>query len=438
MNIQTIAGVLFLIALVHSKTVNKKSYSKPLINTQDTVDDGSSMSADSKFKTTLNVALYPFLPDLDGDSHQNLLKYIKNEFEKHYQNVRLVLRPLSVFDPFYDVDELTKWLNSSGDAYDIVEVDTVLLGDLVNAGVAAPQYLQTAKPPPDWHPAAVSAVTVNGEIYGYPHLLCSILLFTRDNQIASSATIDDLVRNMNTAQPQYPYGLVGNLNSSWDTVSLYYDAYKENNFPYNNYYGAADEWSHTALESLRKIAQLCTPHPTNINECVNGYFNDNYDLPAKLFGIRQAQALYGYSERLFHVLKEAVAANYTSNQNIKIAPLPLGEIPNESLFFTDAFVFRRGMSNEKLQAARNFVQFLATPKMQAAAVAAEETAKNKQLLRYLLPISSKAYDVPPLSTDYFYQTYFRNLTGLNVPNTGLNQRRQQAEPWLAAYLNRPF
>ena len=301
----------------------------------------------------------------------------------------------------------------------------------------APQYLQTPKPPVDWHPAAASAVTVNGEIYGYPHLLCTILLFTRNAQVAASATVDDLVRNINAAQPQYPYGLAGNLNSSWDTVSLYYDAYRENNFPYDNYYGAADEWSHDALKSLRKIAQLCTLHP-NINECVNGYFNDNYDLPAKLFGIRQTQALYGYSERLFHVLKEAVAANYTNNQNTKIAPLPLGEIPNEPLFFTDAFVFRRGMSNDKLEAARNFVQFLATPKMQAAAVGAEETAKNKRLLRYLLPISSKAYDEPPLNTDYFYQTYFRNLTGWNVPNKGLNQRRQKAEPWLAAYLNRPF
>ena len=437
MNIQTIFGILFVIALVDSKTVTTKSYSKPSINIQDTIEDVSSMSRDSKVKTTLNVALYPYIPDLDGDNHQNLLKYIKTEFEKRYQSVRLVLRPMSVFDPFYDVDELSKWLNSSGDTYDIVEVDTVLLGDLVDAGVAAPQYLQTSKPPVDWHPAVASAVTVNGEIYGYPHLLCTILLFTRNAQVAASATVDDLVRNINAAQPQYPYGLAGNLNSSWDTVSLYYDAYRENNFPYDNYYGAADEWSHDALKSLRKIAQLCTLHP-NINECVNGYFNDNYDLPAKLFGIRQTQALYGYSERLFHVLKEAVAANYTNNQNTKIAPLPLGEIPNEPLFFTDAFVFRRGMSNDKLEAARNFVQFLATPKMQAAAVGAEETAKNKRLLRYLLPISSKAYDEPPLNTDYFYQTYFRNLTGRNVPNKGLNQRRQKAEPWLAAYLNRPF
>ena len=63
------------------------------------------------------------------------------------------------------------------------------------------------------------------------------------------------------------------------------------------------------------------------------------------------------------------------------------------------------MSNEKLEAARNFVQFLATSKMQAAAVGAEETAKNKRLLRYLLPISSDVYNVPPLSTDYLNRPF---------------------------------
>jgi hypothetical protein len=133
--------------------------------------------------------------------------------------------------------------------------------------------------------------------------------------------------------------------------------------------------------------------------------------------------MYGYSERLHYVLKDAMAVGYTYNWDTKIKPLPLGDIANEPLFFTDAFVFRRGMSTDKFIAARNFVEFMATPKMQAAVVAAEETAKKPRPYRYLLPMSSKAYTVPPLSTDYFYQTYFRNLTGQSLPNRGMNKMR---------------
>ena len=125
MNIKVIFGILLAVVLVHATPVNGKSYSGSSVNIQGVTEDVSSMSNDSKSKTTVKVAPYPYIPYLDGDNHQNLLKYIKDEFEKRYLIVRLVLRAMDVFDSFYKV----------------VEVDTILLGDLVDAGVAAPQYM---------------------------------------------------------------------------------------------------------------------------------------------------------------------------------------------------------------------------------------------------------------------------------------------------------
>ena len=132
--------------------------------------------------------------------------------------------------------------------------------------------------------------------------------------------------------------------------------------------------------------------------------------------------MYGYSERLYQIFKQGMAAGI-SDLTAKIKPMPLGDITNESLFYTDAFVFRRGMSYDKLA---------------AAVAASEETAKNMVPLRYLLPMSSKAYSAHPLNNDPYYQIYFRNLTGRNLPNRGMNKLRNHGKTWISCYLGRPF
>ncbi|CAF4654175.1 unnamed protein product, partial [Rotaria sp. Silwood1] len=55
-----------------------------------------------------------------------------------------------------DLDVLTKWLMSDGSGYDIVEVDTTILGDLVNAGLIAPQFI-TSTSQADWHSVAATS-----------------------------------------------------------------------------------------------------------------------------------------------------------------------------------------------------------------------------------------------------------------------------------------
>jgi thiamine pyridinylase len=437
MGFNKLFGTMLVILMVDlNLAADQKGYPRLPAYVRNITEDAVPMPRDLHYTTILNIALFPFLPDLDNDNHRNLLGYIKDEFEKLYPSVHIIFRPMNVNDEFYDVPQVIDWLDGPAGVYDIVEIDTVILGDLVDAGVVAPQYISSRYPPADWHPAALGGVTVNGEIYAYPHLLCAILLFTRDNGIASAVTIDDFIRAANAAKPKYAYNIVGNLNSSWDVTALYLDSYRETHPPYTQLYGSFDYWDAPDLPNLRRIAQLCALYP-NINHCLDGTFSDKYDEPARIFATKQAHGMYGYSERLHQIFKEGMAAGI-SDLTVKIIPMPLGDIPNEPLFYTDAFVFRRGMSFDKLAAAQNFVEFMATPKMQAAVAAAEETAKNKVPLRYLLPMSSKAYDVPFLSTDPYYQLYFRKLTGRNLPNRGMNKLRNNGKEWLSGYLSRPF
>jgi thiamine pyridinylase len=113
-------------------------------------------------QTTLKVALFPYIPDSAQDQYQTLLTRIEREFETENPTIDLVLNPLNPDEEgFYDLETLKQWLSNSTNenGYHIVEIDTLLLGDLVKANVAKtwnnPENIQ------DWYPVGLNAVTIN-------------------------------------------------------------------------------------------------------------------------------------------------------------------------------------------------------------------------------------------------------------------------------------
>jgi hypothetical protein len=52
-------------------------------------------------KTTLKVALYPYIPDSAGDKFANPLRFIEEEFNKIQPDINLQLRPLTQNEDFY-------------------------------------------------------------------------------------------------------------------------------------------------------------------------------------------------------------------------------------------------------------------------------------------------------------------------------------------------
>jgi thiamine pyridinylase len=442
MDAKNLFGMVLVMIMLHFNMVEMKSYSQPSAIVENAADDELATVRRARqlhYSTILNVALFPYLPDLEGDDHRSLLHYIEDEFYKVRPDVFLALRKMNVSDEFYNPEQVIKWLGGSSEnvtIYDVVEVDTVILGDLVDAAVADPLPFPPSAVPGHWNQAAAFAVEVNKALYAYPHLMCTFFLFTRDSSIGAANTVDELtraIRRFSIANGGY---LAGNLHSTWDLTAMYVDSYREANFPNNLPEANAlhGPWSNAALDELRELAQLCN-NSVGQNDCLNGNFdNANYDVPAELFGLNKVKAIFGYSERLFQILKTAASVGPVIPSNYKIKPLPLGKIPNQPLFFTDAFVIRRNMSEDKARAAIDFASFMATPKMQAAVVAG---VKPTGPYRYLLPMSSDAYKEFPLNSDYFYQTFFRNVTGGWLPNTGFSKVRKTVGSYVAEYMGKP-
>ncbi|CAF3434137.1 unnamed protein product [Rotaria sp. Silwood1] len=262
-----------------------------------------------------------------------------------------------------DLDVLTKWLMSDGSGYDIVEVDTTILGDLVNAGLIAPQFI-TSTSQADWHSVAATSVQINQAVYGFPHLMCSFFLFTRDEQVAAASTIDQLIKALSST-PTTKYRLVGNLDSDWDLPALWVTSYQDSDNSASEVMAfALHDYTKNSFQNMRKFVELCN-RSEDENHCLDGTFTNNNDIPTILFARHQAAAMFGFAERLFSVLKYGNSNEYN---NIKVIPLSIGSARNQPLFFTDAFVFRRNMSADILNASRLFTEFMGTPRMQAAIV----------------------------------------------------------------------
>lgn len=121
---------------------------------------------DMEVKLELKVNLYPYLPDLEDDKLRGLAEYVKREFESSNPDISLSVCIDGSWDQ-YNPKEVAKRLSS--EPYDITELDTVILGEVVDEGVA--QELDLSKfGRESFLPIPLVAMSYKGADYGVPSL----------------------------------------------------------------------------------------------------------------------------------------------------------------------------------------------------------------------------------------------------------------------------
>jgi thiamine pyridinylase len=339
-------------------------------------------------KVELRVALFPYIPDALGDKHAALQARIKKEFEERY-NATLVLRPFNPADEaFYDLKSLTGWLDKDSHQYDLVEIDAVLLGELAATKLIAPwgKGIREA----DWHPAARRAVTLFGDIFGAPHLLCSYFTFSTDSRIGRANTIAELIkatRKSSVGNGRFAADILG----SWDTPALYLDAWADAH-PRFIESGIADPLDEQVIDGMAGLVRLCAENGKN--PCFEDTYNDNTEAAIQA-GQGKIALTVGYSERLHTILK---SVNKFSKVYVNSAPLGNGSNP---LVFTDALVKRAGCTDECAKAAVAFALYLMDPRTQEWILMSRD-GKDPSIPRYLLPATMSAYEQQSLRSDPFY------------------------------------
>jgi thiamine pyridinylase len=382
-------------------------------------------------RVVLRVPLYSWIPDAAGDKFQALSARLEAEFEAEHPEVDLDVNPSCFQDDLYEPSQLARSLRGEGECpYDVVEVDTSLLGELVGTGAVRPW---SALPEgPRWHPAGVSASTFEGKLYGVPHWQCAHYIISRDEAVSRARTVDELVQAL-AALNTPAMDLSANFLGSWNLPSLYLDAWTDTHGPANVQSAVtAEHYDANVLAGMKKLASACAT--AEGNPCIDGTYDAeaNLDVPDVLLAEGRADATLGFSERLHGILKKLPSAE--SRAALRISPAPLGQ-GNQPLLFTDSFFLGERCTGACEQAAQAFVAYMTRTSTYQWIVLGEDAPAEGRVPRYLMPANLDVYELPGVKADPFYPVIgAATASGGPFPNTGLLNIRKSMRDAIQAAL----
>ncbi|MEM1181313.1 MAG: hypothetical protein AAGM22_23425 [Acidobacteriota bacterium] len=385
-------------------------------------------------RSVLRVALFPWIPDAAGDGFAALRRNLESEFERRHPDVDLEIRLKPWDDSYYSPAKIAGWL--AGGEFDLVEIDTVILGDLVEAEVIEPWPPQDAS---TFFRAAVDGASIvanpggDRTWWGVPHLMCGYFLVSQSDRIDGAPSIDEVT----SAVREDGRPLLGNFDSSWDLPSLYLDARVDNGFDPADLRRAVEPPLDPATAgAVEKLAALCARDGQN--PCVDGTYSDAWDGPVEAFVAGDASGYWGYSERLHLTVKSLrenpAAASKVRITDLRIATLPLGSEATP-LLFTDALVRRRGCGAEGScrRASVAFAEFMNSDWANRQVLLSGDAASigEAAVPRYLLPATRAAFDIDAIRDDPTYAELREFAdSGRALPNDGELYERRRVLAWL--------
>ena len=321
-------------------------------------------------KLHLKVGIYPYIPDLNRDQLKGLRRFVKQEFEKQYPCIDLNVT--TDWNP-YSVEKVAGYLTSHADSFDVLEMDTILLGEVVDEGVV--QQLDLARYDLNnvLFPAALDAVTYKRNCYGVPTLHCAnFLMELMVSDVPPSETeiccplekgehsVEDLKKMIHRYHGVFEgvSPLVGNFRGKWELPLLFMDAYIDK-------YGkdSADEAvdalidlpdNTDVLENIKWFMGL-GDSLDGTNKGESGEYSDGP--PVKDIVESDHIMMYGFSEWLSQIKADKLAKKKHIHASCIISP-PLGA-ENNLLTFTDALVVNKShfAEQKKRQAIDMFIKF---------------------------------------------------------------------------------
>lgn len=384
-------------------------------------------------RTVLRVVSYPWIPDAGDDGFVRLTRFLEEDFESRFPDIDLQLRPVGDSFGVYELEaddggpgKLVQWLTNEPvssathgdtDGYHLVEVDTLLLGDIHERQLIAEWAdIDTG----DWHDAGRDAVTIDGQILGVPRLLCGHFIMSRDPSLTSAATVDELIAGLDALGAD-KQKLSGNFLGSWNSAALYVDAWVDTYpqapiaevFAEQSGMIALDEG---VMQDLEDLGETCSF--SGENWCMDGtYYNDpDPNRAASELGRGEVHATFGYSERLHYIVKEGQQAGVPVD-DITIASMPMG-MGSRPVLFADAFVMRKGCDGACQEAALAFVHYMNDAETQEAIMLSRDSGEDL-VPRYLLPATKSALTDTELASDPFYIAIREQIEGGKAyPNQG--------------------
>ena len=229
---------MYILLIMYSTTIIVIFLSFGSLHTDATTDE--LCNVEKCPSVNIKVGIYPYIPDIDEDNLQGLMKFVKDEFEARNPDISLTIS--NNWDP-YDVDEVVKYFDpNSEDRFDVLEIDTILLGEIVEKEILQPLQLENYGPSIDnYFKIGLEAVNYKGSTFAVPTLHCASFLMelvsnTVENHENLFCTLEKGEYNVTNLMQALVLGkllgifngaspLIGDFRGSWTLPSFYLDAY---------------------------------------------------------------------------------------------------------------------------------------------------------------------------------------------------------------------
>ena len=204
----------------------------------------------SSQEAVLRVLIYDF-PDLNNDSSRSWIEYMKTNFKRQYGIEIEIYVSKSGLTDVYDLENMKVLLGAGEDAFDIVEGDAALLGEMVDAGLLQEIDIEFS----------AQSVTYKGLTYGVPTMVCTPVVTE--------------FKDFDQSAPK----IIGNFRGSW-VVPFYYISSYVNTHEWKsgltNEALLSDPYEHdNVINNLKSFIDQSEPKGGQSNPCTDG---DNYDL----------------------------------------------------------------------------------------------------------------------------------------------------------------
>ena len=354
----------------------------------------------------LSVALYPYLPDSYEDNYKALETRIKQEFEALYPEVELFLHPLNSTDNFYDYETLVDLLHR----YDIVEVDSIYLGDLMDEPGLLTPWPEAPCKRADWQPMPQEACShgcnEGGHCYAYPHWQCAYFLFGKAEDLETIHDVSTFLKALETSlEAGTPLPLAFVLSGSHTIAEIVMDVWSDAG-------PSAAPWVHhphndTLMDkALSNLASLCdyACTPGGKQPARSGFFGDHPRLPEKSYDAGFSDYYIGYSESYYYILEERLDARHTDAIH---APWGAYAHPNLAV---DVLLLSSKANRTKQAYAQKFADYVTHPKTFEWMVLSEDIPQKSMTPRYLIPSTYTAFNESRMGLNPMMNRYLEILS----------------------------
>jgi thiamine pyridinylase len=369
---------------------------------------------------TLNIMLYPYIPDSNNDNFAAYKQRIEEEFEALNPDIDLILE-MDVSVNTYDLATLESLYTVDG--LDAIEIDLMMLGYVVEQGWVSPitDYdLENILALP------IKAATIENTLYAMPSRICSLYLFAYDSDITQAIDSTDLVERINAANPGG--ALRGLLGEFYGETSLptYYTSF------FGGIYGNAElsaafanPTDETTIQIMGDLFNDCTFEGENW--CLSDHYKSEAGAPQD-FANGDSIAYIGFSESLNYMLE----ANSEGVPNIEPAPFGTTIDP---IFYTDAFTINTAScTGQCAEDAETFAQYYASVDTQVWTNFGLDAPGSPP--RYLLSANAEFYNQPMYLDDPYYSMFGQAIeSGFPFPSQGFPEARDTMFPEICSALD---